>query len=153
MKRAFLLFGALALAGCLDTSAPAPGSDPATETFATSLGVNIASMQKTPSGTYYQDIVVGTGNALTVPPATAATQVTVDYTGWLKTGEQFDTGTGKPFQLGGVIYGFADGMIGMNVGGDRLIVVPSDLAYGNSSNGSIPGRSTLVFRVKLKAFQ
>jgi FKBP-type peptidyl-prolyl cis-trans isomerase len=158
MKRALLLFGALALTGCLDTTAP-KGSDPANETFATSLGVNIAQMQKTTSGTYYQDLTVGTGTPLSASTATVNTQVTFDYTGWLSNGTQFDAGTNAgPEALGGLLYGFVDGMIGMNVGGVRLIVIPSDLGYGNAaqstpSGTSIPANSTLVFKVKLNSVQ
>jgi len=40
-------------------------------------------------------------------------------------------------------------MIGMNVGGSRTIVVPSELALGACDNGSVPGNSTLVYKVDL----
>jgi len=156
MKRLLLLVGALALGGCLDTTAPTT-SDPSKETFAASLGVNLAEMKKTVSGTYFKDITVGTGASLTNP--SALTNVTVDYTGYLTSGSQFDTGTDATFPLGNVIFGFVDGMIGMNVGGERLIVIPSELGYANQTrrdaNGNvvIPANSTLVFRIKLKAFQ
>ncbi len=85
------------------------------------------------------------------------TQITVDYTGWLTNGAQFDTATAARFPLGGVIFGFVDGIFNMSVGGDRIIVIPSDLAYGaqnrNGINGqaAIPPNSTLIFRIKLKA--
>jgi FKBP-type peptidyl-prolyl cis-trans isomerase len=158
MKRALLLFGALVLTGCLDTTAP-KGSDPANETFAPTLGVNIAQMQKTASGTYYQDLTVGTGAALSNTTATVNTQVTFDYTGWLSNGTQFDAGTNAgPVALGGLVFGFVDGMLGMNVGGVRLIVIPSDLGYGNSAQSTasgvtIPANATLVFKVKLNSIQ
>jgi FKBP-type peptidyl-prolyl cis-trans isomerase len=155
-----MMLGALALAGCLDTTAPPAGSNPATETFATnltSMGVNISQMTKTASGTYYKDLTVGTGATLSAGTATVNTNVTFDYTGWLKTGVQFDTGTGASAALGSLIFGFVDGMIGMNVGGERLIVIPSDNAYGNSaqqtSSTTIPANSTLVFKIKLTAMQ
>jgi FKBP-type peptidyl-prolyl cis-trans isomerase len=45
--------------------------------------------------------------------------------------------------------GLADGMVGMSVGGERLIVVPSELALGACNNGPIPGNSTLVYKVDL----
>lgn len=153
MKRLFLLLGTLALAGCLDTTGPNP-SDPATETFAPSLGVNISSMTVTQNGTYFKDEVVGTGTALTNPQTT--TTVNVDYTGYLTDGTIFDANTSSSFQLGGVIFGFVDGMVGMAPGGTRLIVIPSDLAYGNSTQTTarttIKPNSTLVFRVKLNSF-
>jgi FKBP-type peptidyl-prolyl cis-trans isomerase len=157
MKRLFLLLGALSLSACLgDATGPTP-SNPATETFASSLGVNLTdgSFKKTASGTYYKDLTVGTGTALNAP--TATTEVDVTYTGWLKSGSQFDTGTNLKFALGGVIFGFVDGMLGMNVGGERLVVIPSELAYGNTTqNGptaTIPPNSTLIFRIKLNSFK
>lgn len=150
-KKLFLVVGALALGACLGNDGPT-ASDPTKETFAASLGVNLADMKQTTSGTYYKDLTVGTGAALSTP--TATTKVTVDYTGSLKDGTQFDAATGAQFALGGVIYGFVDGMFGMAVGGERLIVIPSDLGYGAGGNPpKVPGNATLVFRIKLKSFQ
>ena len=153
MKRFFLLLGAVMLTGCLDTTGPTP-SNPSTETFASTLGVNISNMQKTASGTYYVDEVVGTGAALSAPQTN--TTVNVDYSGYLKSGTLFDSGSNISFQLGGVILGFVDGMVGMKTGGTRLIVIPSELGYGNSTQNTnlttIPPNSTLIFRVKLNGF-
>ena len=83
--------------------------------------------------------------------------MSVDYSGYLPDGTLFDQGTGITFPLGGVIFGFVDGMIGMKVGGTRLIVIPSELGYGNSTSTTsrgvtIPKNSTLVFRIKLNSF-
>jgi FKBP-type peptidyl-prolyl cis-trans isomerase FkpA len=103
------------------------------------------------------DLVVGTG-------ATAATgnNVTVAYTGWLHDsskaaakGSQFDSGT-ITFVLGAgrVIRGWDQGLVGMRVGGQRRLVIPPDLAYGNSSPGAgIPPNATLVFDVTLNGVQ
>lgn len=152
MKRLLMLLGALSLGACLDVAGP-KASDPKTETFASSLGVNLSEMKVTASGTYYKDLTVGTGATMSAP--TASTNVNVTYTGWLVNGTQFDTGT-STFPLGGVIFGFVDGMIGMAVGGERLIVVPSQLGYGNTTQvtsvTTIPPNSTLVFRLKLNSF-
>jgi peptidylprolyl isomerase len=153
MKKLLLFLGALTLSGCLDATGPS-SSDPATETFATSLGVDLTQMTKTSSGTYYKDEFVGTGAQLSNP--TTSTNVNVDYSGYIKNGTLFDTNTGVSFPLGGLIVGFIDGMIGMKVGGTRLIVIPSELGYGNSTQttprATIPPNSTLIFRVKLNAF-
>ena len=158
------MLGAMALVGCLDTTAATPvpvaGSNPATETFAANLGVNIAQMTKTVNGTYFKDITLGTGTPLTAPPATQNTLVAFTYIGWLKNGTVFDSGTvtlANQVPLGGLIGGFTDGILGMNIGGDRLLVIPSDNAYGNSTKQTkftiIPSNSTLVFRIKLTAIQ
>lgn len=100
------------------------------------------------------DTVVGSG-------ATAVTgnNATVTYTGWLYSataadfkGKQFDTGSFS-FKLGAgtVITGFDQGVIGMKVGGTRVILIPSAQGYGSSGTTGIPGNSGLVFEVKLTA--
>lgn len=154
MKRLLMALSLLSLSACLSVDGP-EASDPSKETYAASLGVDIASMQKTATGTYYKDLVVGTGTQLSAP--TTATQVTVDYVGWLTNGTQFDSGTDSKFPLGGVIFGFVDGIVNMKIGGQRLIVIPSELAYGNTTQtggqATIPANSTLVFRVTLKKIE
>lgn len=152
MRRILFLLSVVALTGCLNTNEPtSQPSDPATETFDPSLGINISQMQKTPSGVYYTDVTVGTGDSLTTSQT-----VTIDYAGYLKTGVLFDQGTGAQFSLSGVIQGFADGMLAtphMRVGGRRKLVIPSALAYGASSppGSGIPANSTLVFDITLKS--
>lgn len=47
--------------------------------------------------------------------------------------------------------GFATALQYMVQGDDWLVYVPSDLAYGDSDYGSIPGHSTLLFRIHLAA--
>ena len=143
MKRLFLPILALLLAAACggdDNSAP-----------------NLA---PTTSAPYSQtDLVVGTG-ALAGP----GSLVTVAYTGWLHDssrpdakGTQFDSGTLPPFRLGtgAVIRGWDQGLPGMRVGGQRRLVIPPELAYGNQSpTGSIiPPNATLVFDVTLNNVQ
>src|SRR5581483_9108793 len=130
MRKLLLAAGVLALVGCLDVAGPKV-SDPTKETFATSLGVNISQMQKTQSGTYFQDLTVGTGTALTSPQI--STQVTVDYKGYLRDGTVFDSASAAKFSLGQVIFGFVDGIVNMKTGGERLIVIPSEFGYGNTT--------------------
>jgi FKBP-type peptidyl-prolyl cis-trans isomerase len=144
--------GVLALGGCLSTTAPTP-SNPATETFAPALGVNIADMTKTPSGTYFQDLIAGSGSKLNV---LATDSIRVDYELYLTDGEKVAVDTSATMSLNGLIFGFVDGIHGMNVGGQRLLVIPSNLAYGpNTVTGAdgfalIPPNSTLVYRVTLR---
>lgn len=112
----------------------------------------------TSAGVFTQtDLVIGTG-------ATAATgnRVTVIYTGWLydtsKTqgkGNQFDSNT-ITFTLGAgqVIRGWDQGVPGMRVGGQRRLIIPPELAYGNQSpSSSIPANATLVFDITLTGVQ
>jgi FKBP-type peptidyl-prolyl cis-trans isomerase FkpA len=154
VKRVFALLSAFSLVACLDVSGPGP-SNPATETFASSLGIgnlNDTSVWKqTANGTYYREDVIGTGAMLVLDDF--ADSIFVDYTGWLKDATNFaPTQNGAGLPAAGVIVGFLDGMVGMRIGGTRTVVIPSDLGFGNSRSGVIPENSTLVFRIKLNSF-
>lgn len=153
MKPYILLFAAsLAAAACNnDVTGLEPPSDPAKETFAASLGVDIPSMSRTTSGVYYLDQVVGAG-----PEVTDKTDsVVVTYAGYLKDGKLFDNATGAKLVPSALIVGFRTGMIGMREGGKRKLVIPSELGYGGvtqrKSDGTIniPRQSTLVFDIEL----
>jgi len=102
-----------------------------------------------PDGMKVWDVKVGTGAAVK-PGAT----VTVHYTGWLLNGTVFDSskkrGQTISFGLHQVIKGWTEGVPGMMPGGVRLLMIPSDMAYGDrGSPGSIPPKATLVFEIEL----
>jgi FKBP-type peptidyl-prolyl cis-trans isomerase len=150
MRIPFLAAGLLALSvatACLGTSEPIVVPTIETTGFDPSLGVNLATSTKTADGLYYRDITVGTGHTY-VP----GDSVGVYYVGSFPNAVTFDSKTsGTPFSLkvglGHVISGFDEGLIGMKVGGVRQLVIPSQLAYGASSNGVIPPYAILVFTV------
>jgi FKBP-type peptidyl-prolyl cis-trans isomerase len=103
------------------------------------------------SGLQYMELAEGTG-----PEATAGQQATVHYTGWLTTGQKFDSSRdrGQPFTfaLGArqVIAGWDEGVQGMKIGGRRKLVVPAELGYGSrGAGGIIPPGATLIFTVEL----
>jgi peptidylprolyl isomerase len=154
MKRYALLFTALVAATSCNSNITGlpPASDPATETFAGSLGVNIASMTKMSNGVYYKDIVTGNGADVTSKSDT----VWVTYAGYFKDGKLFDSGTNAKFVPAILVPGFKLGIVGMKVGGRRKLVIPSELGYGHTSlrdptTGKIriPRQSTLIFDVDL----
>lgn len=97
------------------------------------------------------DSVEGTG-----VEATPGSQVTLNYVGMLPDGTVFDASAahGQPFTFtlgaGQVIQGWDQGIAGMKVGGQRRLIIPADLAYGNQAvGGVIPANATLIFDVEL----
>ena len=126
--------------------APVAGTDVIpTTTFAPKLAVDITTLTKLASGVYYKDLVVGAGTELVVGKAAS-----VNYVGTLPNGTQFDAGQ-YTFTPGAhrVIPGWEEGVPGMKVGGKRLLVIPPDLGYGATGQGSIPPNAVLVFTVEL----
>ena len=117
--------------------------------FVNNNPLSAASNDSSPQSLVVQDEVVGTG-----AEAHAGDTVSVNYTGKLQDGTVFDTSLGKapiefPLGSGYVIPGWDQGLVGMKVGGKRLLIVPPSLAYGAQDYGPIPGNSTLVFEVEL----
>jgi peptidylprolyl isomerase len=100
-----------------------------------------------PSGSLEMiDEIVGTGAEV---PAGAT--VTVQYSGVdAPTGTTFDSswsrGETATFPLDQVIPGWTEGLVGMKEGGRRTLVIPAELAYGDS--GPAPGQA-LVFTIDL----
>lgn len=89
-------------------------------------------------------------------PAVEAGQVlTVQYSGWLWDGTLFDSSweNGSPFSTtigaGMVIPGWDQGLVGKTVGSQVLLVIPSELGYGETGSGSVPGGATLIFVVDI----
>lgn len=149
--RAASILTALWAAACGGGERPASALDHLAieaTTFAPALGVDLPSMTRTASGLYLQDLVAGDG-----PVVQAGQATSVRYAGWLPDGTQFDaTGpSGPPFAFrpgrGEVIAGWDEGVVGMRVGGRRLLVIPPSLGYGASGSGPIPPNAILVFVV------
>jgi FKBP-type peptidyl-prolyl cis-trans isomerase len=106
----------------------------------------------TESGLQYTDIKTGEGETVTGRGQT----VMVHYTGWLEDDTQFDSSRdlNQPFsfpvECGYVIPGWDEGVKGMQVGGIRRLVVPSELGYGaQGAGGAIPPNATLIFEIEL----
>ena len=114
-------------------------------------------MITTATGLQYEDTVVGEGDE-----AKKGQSVTVHYTGWLfnegEKGEKFDSSLDRRdpfvFSLGAgmVIRGWDEGVAGMQVGGERTLIIPAELGYGaRGAGGVIPANATLQFDVQLLA--
>jgi len=100
-----------------------------------------------------KNLVVGSG-----PAATASSTVLVKYVGAdYSNGKDFTSSTwtdnkATSFSLHTVVPGFAQGIVGMRVGGRREIVIPPALGYGKTGSAPvIQPNETLVFVVDLKA--
>jgi FKBP-type peptidyl-prolyl cis-trans isomerase FkpA len=103
------------------------------------------------------DVKVGSG-----AEAVKGKAVVVHYTGWLydpatsQKGAKFDSSRDRNepfvFPLGGgrVIRGWDEGVQGMKVGGQRTLIIPPDMGYGErGAGGVIPPNATLMFDVEL----
>ena len=104
----------------------------------------------TETGLVIEDKVIGDGEE-----AVSGKTVTVNYTGTLVSGDQFDSSIGRapfsfPLGAGRVIKGWDEGVAGMKVGGKRILTIPPELAYGSRGAGNvIPANATLIFEVDL----
>jgi peptidylprolyl isomerase len=105
----------------------------------------------TDSGLQYVDLEEGSG-----PEVGEGDMVVAHYTGWLEDGTKFDSSyqRGEPFTvvagMGQVIPGWDEGLLGMQAGGRRQLVIPPDLGYGaEGAGGVIPGDATLIFEVEV----
>jgi peptidylprolyl isomerase len=105
----------------------------------------------TPSGLKYIDLVVGTGQ-----PVKTGDHVFVEYIGKLIDGTKFDASAdhGGPFDyvqgVTSLIPGWTEGTSTMKVGGERKLIIPPQLGYGQNGMGDvIPPNSTLIFDIKL----
>jgi len=124
---------------------------PAANTTSSKLDANVTELKKI-------DVKQGTGTE-----ARSGRPVIVHYTGWLHDGTapegkgaKFDSSRdrGVPFGFflgqGRVIKGWDLGVEGMKVGGQRTLIIPPALGYGDRGAGSaIPPNATLIFDVEL----
>jgi peptidylprolyl isomerase len=126
---------------------PAPAGAASTETDK-ETGKPIVT---TPSGLKYVEITAGTG-----PLVKTGDHVSVIYVGKLLDGTKFDASAdhGGTFDyvqgVTGLIAGWTEGTSTMKVGGERKLIIPPQLGYGQDGAGdAVPPNATLIFDIKL----
>lgn len=111
-----------------------------------------SSATRTASGLRY--IVLKSGGKTSHPTATST--VTIDYSGWDRSGKLFDSsiGRGEPstFPLDGLIQGWKEGVVLMSPGDSYRFWIPGSLAYDGVSGGDSP-KGQLVFDITLYEFK
>lgn len=129
---------------------PAPAEQPAAETPAAPETPAPTVDPATVTELKVEEIKAGDG-----AEAKSGDTVSVHYTGWLADGTKFESSldSGQPIQFalgqGQVIPGWDQGVTGMKVGEKRRLIIPPDMAYGESGSGPIPPNSVLIFDVEL----
>ena len=109
-----------------------------------------ANAQVPQTGVMVKDDVVGEG-----PMVEPGDVLTAHYVGSLEDGKVFDSSLdrGVPITftvgVGQVIRGWDEGLMGMRVGGKRLLKITPEYGYGAEQAGAIPPNSTLIFAVEL----
>lgn len=107
------------------------------------------------NGCFYEVLEAGTG-----AKPTKTDQVKIHYTGTFLNGEVFDSSLepldGRPpkpaeFPVAGVVPGFSQALMEMQVGAKWRVIIPGKLAYGlrGSPAGKIGPNQTLIFEISL----
>lgn len=114
--------------------------------------VDAGDYEVTDSGLRYYDMVVGDG-----PSPEPGQVATIHFTIWLEDGtllgSTLSTGQPVPAQVGsGQLFpGWEEGLLSMQVGGSRQLVIPPDLAFGEAGtpDGAVPPNTGLIIEMEL----
>ena len=106
----------------------------------------------TSSGLQYEILIQGDGAKPTI-----SSTVVVHYRGTKIDGTEFDSSYGgapPTFSVSGVIAGWPEALLLMNVGSKYRLVIPPSLAYGKQGAGtSIGPNEVLIFEIELLGIQ
>jgi FKBP-type peptidyl-prolyl cis-trans isomerase FkpA len=114
------------------------------------IAENKLQMTKTATGMYYQFPLKSFSRRVKL-----GDEVIVNYTGYFLDGSVFDSSIprNQPFEFkvgtGNVIKGWDEALQLMSVGDKIKIILPYQLAYGESGGSSIPPGTPLVFEIEL----
>ena len=117
--------------------------------------LTLSEFKKMPSGIMYKIVKPGTKGK----KAIQGEMVVVNYSGYLldgkKVGTKFDSSLDRnmpfSFKLGArqVISGWEISLADMEIGETRIVILPSNHAYGSRATGKIPADSSLIFEITL----
>jgi FKBP-type peptidyl-prolyl cis-trans isomerase FkpA len=150
MRYTLALCAAALVLACSPTAIDERWADPEKIGFAADLGIDLGAMTRTESGLYWQDLEIGMG----LSAQTGHTAI-VHFEGWLPDGRLFESTyqSDKPisFPIGGglVIPGMDEGVIGMQLGGLRKLVIRPELAFGRTGKGPVPPMTTVIYEIRL----
>lgn len=148
MKHIPLLLGILLGCACSPLMAQTQNSIQGTQFLAENA--KNEGVKTTPTGLQYKIVREGTGKS-----PTSRDVVQVHYAGTLLDGTEFDSSYKRnepaAFPLNQVIRGWTEGLQLLKEGGEAILYIPSDLAYGSrgTPGGPIPPDATLIFKVEL----
>ncbi len=82
---------------------------------------------------------------------TTSSKVTVKYKGYFTDNSVFDESGNTPITnyLSVFIPGWKIGIPLFKPGGKGTLFIPSNLAYGSSGSGSVPGNTVIIFDIEL----
>ncbi len=166
MKKILTLIGVTSLAVALTACGGSGGSSTSGGTSnlpaftCTGLSAAFVSGSTTPTSLSCVDSPAGTGAVLT-----AGHTPDLTFTGYLfdptKSGTSYEGTVFQPtaslstlkIGVGNFISGFDQGLLGMQVGGTRTLIIPAALAYGASppAGSGIPANANIVFVVTLNS--
>jgi peptidylprolyl isomerase len=140
------------------TSAPAPASAPPNP-FVVPVMPDLAALKFTtnPSGLKWMDEKVGDG-----PKVIEHGVAHVHYSNWLENGQALDSSVNRgksPYPIKNVGHapnvpvGCNEGLMGMRVGGKRLLIVPPQLGYGEDGKQAIYPGASVVFEMEVMSVE
>ena len=104
-----------------------------------------------PTELVVQDIKDGDGTEVVATSTVVADYIGVSCSTGVIFDDSYSRGEAAEFPLSGVIKGWQDGLVGMKVGGTRLLGIPSALGYGEAGQPpDISGGETLWFVVEMR---
>lgn len=120
-----------------------------------SVAVQILKRGDTPGDTlspYFSDRVMIAYRTLLIPTTQHPAGLVADHSGFSSEySKVFDRATMSPstFTVSSLVKGVSTALLYMHRGDRWRVVIPAGLAYGSSSQGSIPKYSTVIFEMEL----